>query len=84
MRLEKTLLYSQIYAFLRGQNSKVVFNLQQPLPRQLDLPQRLTLLVSSLTCAHRNSLSKLDFVFVFWECARAMVRESDAGQRARA
>ena len=58
--------------------------LQQSLSSQLDLPRSLSRLESSFAHARHAAVAKLDLVFDFWECARAVVREVHAAERVRA
>lgn len=57
---------------------------QQPLPSQLDLPRRLSSLVSTLTDANHASVSQFELVFYLRERARAVVWEVDARECVRA
>lgn len=57
---------------------------QQPLPRQLDLPSRLTGLEAALGHTDAVAFSQLELVLVARPGARAVVREVHAGERVRA
>ena len=58
--------------------------LQQSLPSQLNLPRSLSRLESAFAHTRHATVFKLDLVFDFWECARAVVREVHAAERVRA
>lgn len=57
---------------------------QHSLPRQLNLPRRLSLFPTSFTDTYRTSVSQLDFIFDSREWTRAMMREVNAGEGAGA
>jgi hypothetical protein len=57
---------------------------QQSLPSQLDLPRSLSRLEPSFAHACHATIAKLDLVFNFGECARAVMREVNAAERVRA
>ncbi len=54
-------------------------NLQQPFPRQLDLPRRFASLEPSFANTNCLALSQFEFLFVCRVCAWAVVREMHAG-----
>jgi len=58
--------------------------LQQSLSRQLDLPRSFSCFEPAFTHACHAAVAKLDLVFDFWECARAVMREVYAAKRVRA
>ena len=58
--------------------------LQQSLPSQLDLPRSFTCFEPAFAHARHATVAKLDLVFDFWECARAVVWEVYAAESVRA
>jgi hypothetical protein len=57
---------------------------QQSLSSQFNLPRSLSRLETAFAHACHAAVAKLDLVFNFGECARAVVREVDAAERVRA
>ena len=68
----------------RIQQRHVLSRLQQSLSSQLDLPRSLSRLETAFAHACHATVAKLDLVFNFGECARAVVREVNAAECVRA
>ena len=69
---------------IASRQRRVLSRLQQSLSSQLDLPRSLSRLETAFAHACHATVAKLDLVFNFGECARAVVREVNAAECVRA